>query len=146
MGKNKKQNFRKQWRTLTELGQEFGMSAVKFGNTLKEHGLREKTGEPSSIAEGYFEKITPNEGKVYYLWHCQKVSEYLMSKGVQKLGVSTKEASKMTEARKLARSYVEAKKLDDEGSKLGYMMFCDMIDEIKSVGLDIEMELDCICQ
>ncbi len=28
----------------------------------------------------------------------------------------------MTEARKLARSYMEAQQLDDEGSKLGYIM------------------------
>jgi hypothetical protein len=46
----KKNNFRKTWRTLTELGQEFGVSAVKFGNLLKQHGLREKDGESTQIA------------------------------------------------------------------------------------------------
>ncbi|WP_339381483.1 hypothetical protein [Brasilonema bromeliae] len=59
----KKNNFRKVWKTLTELGQEFGVSAVKFGNLLKQYGLREKDGEPSQMAKdgGFFEKITPNE-------------------------------------------------------------------------------------
>lgn len=42
----------------------------------------------------------------------------------------------MTEARKLARSYLEAMKLDDEGSKLGYLMVAEMIDDIKAVGLE----------
>ena len=69
MGKNK--NFRKEWRTLTELGQEFGMSAVKFGNLLKQHELREKSGEPSQAAheDGFVQKISPKDGKPYFLWH-----------------------------------------------------------------------------
>ncbi len=134
----KKNNFRKTWKTLTELGQEFGVSAVKFGNLLKQHGLREKDGEPSQLAKegSFFEQITPKQGKPYYLWHRQKTSEYLVSQGVVKSGVSAKEAEKMTEARKLARSYMEAQKLDNEGSKLGYMMLCEMVDDIKKVGLE----------
>lgn len=134
----KKNNFRKVWKTLTELGQEFGVSAIKFGNLLKQYGLRQKDGEPTQMAKdgGFFEKITPTEGKPYYLWHRQKTSDYLISKGVAKKGVSAKDAEKMTEARKLARSYMEALKLDDEGSKLGYMMISEMVDDIKKVGLE----------
>jgi hypothetical protein len=134
----KKNNFRKTWKTLTELGQEFGVSAIKFGNLLKQHGLREKDGEPSQIAKdgGFFEKITPNEGKSYYLWHREKTAEYLVSQGVTKNGISAKETEIMTEARKLARSYMEAQKLDDEGSKLGYMMLSEMVGDIKKVGLE----------
>lgn len=133
-----KNNFRKVWKTLTELGQEFGVSAVKFGNLLKQHGLREKDGEPSQMAKdgGFFEKITPNEGKAYYLWHREKTSEYLIAQGVAKNGVSAKDALMMTEARKLASSYMEAEKLDDEGSKLGYIMLSEMVDDIKKVGLE----------
>jgi hypothetical protein len=133
----KKNNFRKVWKTLTELGQEFGVSAVKFGNLLKQYGLREKDGEPSQMAKdgGLFEKITPNEGKPYYLWHREKTSEYLISQGVAKNGVSAKDAEMMTEARKLARSYMEAQQLDDEGSKLGYIMFSEMVDDINKVSL-----------
>ena len=134
----KKNNFRKPWKTLTELGQEFGVSAVKFGNLLKQHGLREKDGEPTQLAKdgAFFEKITPKQGKLYYLWHRDKTSEYLVSQGVIKNGVSGKEAEIMTQARKLARSYIEAQKLDDEGSKLGYIMFSEMVDDIKKVGLE----------
>jgi hypothetical protein len=139
VGKKKKQGYRKNWRTLTELGQEFGVTAIKFGNLLKQHGLREKSGEPTAAAKdgGYFEKIEPKQGSPYYLWHRERVSEYLISKGVQKAGVSTAEASKMTEARKLARSYIEAQELDNEGSKLGHMMLAEMVGDIKKVGLDI---------
>lgn len=133
-----KKNFRKTWKTLTELGQEFGVSAIKFGNLLKQHGLREKDGSPSSIAKegGYFEEIIPKEGKPYYLWHREKTVNYLVEQGLEKKGVSAKEAELMTEARKIARSYMEALKLDEEGSKIGYWMFEELVPDIKKIGLE----------
>ncbi|MUH00232.1 hypothetical protein F7734_51375 [Scytonema sp. UIC 10036] len=136
---SKKNNFRKTWRTLTEIGQEFGVSAVKFGNILKQHGLREKDGEPTQKAKdgGFFEKIVPNDGKAYYLWHRDKTVEFLVNQGVEKSGISAKEASKTTEARKLARAWMEAQQLDDEGSKLGYLMACELEPEIKQMGVEL---------
>lgn len=136
---SKKNNFRRTWRTLTELGQEFDISALKLGNLLKQHGLREKGGEPTQRAKdgGFFEEIVPNEGKPYYLWHRDKTVEFLTNQGVEKNGVSAKEATKTTEARKLARAWIEAQRLDDEGSKLGYMMACELEPEIKSIGVDL---------
>ena len=130
--------FRKTWRSLTELGQEFGVSAVKFGKLLKQHGLKEEDGEPSQTAkEGeFFKKITPKKGKPYYLWHRDKTVEYLTSLGVNKLGVSEDEAMLNTEARKLARSYLEARKLDDEGSESGFIWFCESKRDIKKIGLE----------
>lgn len=136
---SKKNSFRKTWRTLTELGQEFDISALKLGNLLKQHGLREKSGEPTQRAKdgGFFEKIVPNEGKPYYLWHRDQTVEFLISQGVEKNGVSTREATKTTEARKLAREWIEAQRLDDEGSKLGYMMAYELEPEIKRIGVDL---------
>ncbi|KYC36237.1 hypothetical protein WA1_41665 [Scytonema hofmannii PCC 7110] len=136
---SKRKNFRKTWRTLTEIGQEFGVSAVKFGNLLKQYGLREKDGEPTQTAKdnGFFEKLVPNDGKAYYLWHRDKTVEFLVSQGVEKSGISAKEASKTTEARKLAREWIEAQRLDDEGSKLGYFMACELEPEIKKIGVDL---------
>ncbi len=60
----------------------------------------------------------------------------MISLGVNKSGGSEKEATLETEARKLAKSYLEAQKLDDEGSKLGYMMFDELTSDIRKVGLD----------
>jgi hypothetical protein len=135
---SKKNNFRKTWRTLTELGQEFGVSAVKFGNLLKQHSLRDKDGEPTQFAKdgNFFEKIVPNEGKPYYLWHHEKTVNYLLQAGVEKKGVSAKEATLNTEARKIAKEYLEAQKLDEEGAKLGYLMLCELVPEIKKIGLE----------
>jgi len=35
----KREEFRNFYRTITELGVQYGMSAVKFGKVLKEYGL-----------------------------------------------------------------------------------------------------------
>lgn len=136
---SKKKGFRKEWRTLTELGQEFGISAVKFGNLLKQHDLREKSGEPTRFARenGFVQEINPKDSKSYFLWHQKKTSDRLVALGVEKFGVSAKEASKMTEARKLAREYLDALKLDDDGSKMGYIMFQEIMPEVKKIGVEI---------
>ncbi|NJM70217.1 MAG: hypothetical protein HC862_08285 [Scytonema sp. RU_4_4] len=135
MGKKSQKNFRSEWRTLTELGSEFGKSAVAFGKMLKEHGLRDSNGEPTETANGLFQKIVPNEGKPYYLWNHNGIVSFFESKGIHPVAHSS-DPLKDTEARKLARSYMEAQKLDDEGSKLGYLMLCELVDDIKKVGLD----------
>ncbi|NEO31397.1 MAG: hypothetical protein F6K36_13370 [Symploca sp. SIO3C6] len=135
MGKNKK-SFRSQWQTLTELGTQYGISARKFGSLLKEHGLREQSsGIPTPLAEGMYQEITPKNGKPYILWGRTQVIDYLKSKGINPI-VSNKEAIKDTEARKLARNYLEAQKLGEEGSKLGYLMFQEMSGEIRKIGLE----------
>jgi hypothetical protein len=41
-----------------------------------------------------------------------------------------------TEARSIARSYIEAQKLDEAGDKLGYLMFAELVPEIKKIGLE----------
>ncbi|MDF5723856.1 MAG: hypothetical protein PUP91_26015 [Rhizonema sp. PD37] len=134
-----KKSFRKTWRTLTELGKEFGVSAVKFGNLLKKYGLRENDGEPTqkAITGGFFNKIVPNEGKPYYLWHRDKTVQFLQTHGVEKKGLSSQEAVKTTQARKLAREWIEAQRLDDEGSKLGYIIATELEPEIKRIGVDL---------
>jgi len=133
---SKKNNFRKTWRTLTELGQEFGVSAIKFGKILKEHGLREEYGEPTQLSKNgeFVHEIIPKGGKSYFLWHRKNTSEYLISKGVEKSKLTNQDP--LIEGLKLARSYIEAQKLDQEGDKLGYLMFSEMVSEIKKIGLN----------
>ncbi len=135
MGNKSKKNFRSEWRTLTELGAEFGKSAIAFGKILKENGLRDAEGTPTEAANGLFQKIEPNQGKLYYLWNHKGVVSFLQSKGISPVN-NASDPLKDTEARKLARQYLEAQKLDDEGSKLGYMMFCEMVGDIRKIGLD----------
>lgn len=106
MSNKSKKNFRSEWRTLTELGTEFGKSAIAFGKILKENGLRDAEGLPTEAANGLFQKIEPNQGKPYYLWNHQEVVNFLQSKGINPVN-NAADALKDTEARKLAREYIE---------------------------------------
>lgn len=136
MSKNK--NFRQEWRSLTEIGDRFGISARKLGSLLKKHGIREEDGKPSekAISEGFSHHVQPKQGHSYYLWHGQKVAKFLEQEGVAKNGVSAREATLNTEARKLAREYMEALELDEQGDKFGYLLFTELRPEIKKVGLE----------
>lgn len=132
--------FRNKWKTLTELGTLYGVSARKFGSMLKEHGLRNKDGSPSEIAEGFFHTVEPKNGHSYILWGKHQVTEYLARKGVEKT-VSNEDASKRNKARNLVKSYLEAQRLDDEGCKTGHWLFCDLVPDIKKVGLELFNEV-----
>lgn len=46
-------------------------------------------------------------------------------------------ATRTTEARKLVRVWIEVQRPDDKGSKLGYMMACELEPEIKRVEVDL---------
>lgn len=80
ISKKSKKNFRSEWRTLTELGAEFGKSAIAFGKILKENALRDAEGTPTEVASGLFQKIEPNQGKPYYLWNHQGVVSFIPGK------------------------------------------------------------------
>ena len=63
----KKQNFRKTWKTITELSKIFGISNVKFGKVIKEYKLRQESGEPTifAIDNEYCYKVEPKDKPFY---------------------------------------------------------------------------------
>lgn len=135
----KKKSFRSTWQTLTEIGQQFGISAVKTGKLLKEFELRLDSGEPAQIAvdDDLCHIVETNGQKPYWLWHGGKIGKIFEQKGIQRSAVSAKEARKTTEARKLARSWMEAQAMLDQGDdKVGFMLADSIMEEIPAVGVD----------
>ena len=69
----------------TELGQLYGMSAIKIGKILKSQGLRELDGEPTQWAkiEGYVEKRYLEDRPFihYWAWHFDKTAQALEEAG-----------------------------------------------------------------
>lgn len=131
----KKENFRNEWKTLTELGDLFGLSARKLGILLKDHGIRNKDGSPSVLCmEKHFSHLVEPKGySSYWLWN-KKIKDYLIENGVKltENAISEKESSRKTEIRKLARDYIEAQELSDDGQdKMRYFIFDDLNDTIK---------------
>lgn len=83
-----------------------------------------------------YQTIEPKSGHPYILWGKSQVVAFLADKGVEQT-VSNESANAKNKARKLAKAYLEAQQLDDAGDKTGYWMFCELVPDIKKVGLEV---------
>jgi hypothetical protein len=80
-------NFKQTYTNLTDLGKQFGLSAVAIGKKLKELGLRQADGTPDPRAlEDGTAKFTPlADGTPHYMWNRHKVAELVEYAGLQRL-------------------------------------------------------------
>ncbi len=115
----KNKRFRDIWINQSGLGKEFNMSAIAMGKKLKELGLREANGTPTSKAldEGYCTPTPLKDGTPFFLWHREKVRTLLQTNGLQSL------SEHEMHCRELAEQLIEAERLFDQGQdKIAYMM------------------------
>lgn len=77
--KHFRETFRTTWLTLSEIGQQFNLSAIKTGKILVEMGLRDPDRLPSDFAlvNGYCWQVDESRynGEPYYLWHAEKTTQ-----------------------------------------------------------------------
>ena len=87
MGKKNKQKFADMWSNLTNLGKEYGFSAIKMGKKLKELGLRNEEGKPTekALSEGFAKSTPLKDGTPFYMWHKFKIAELMRENDVKKL-------------------------------------------------------------
>lgn len=66
-----KKGFKKIWKTQTELGQQFGISAIAVGKILKKHHLKNEENIPTNkaIEEQYVHTVEDSQGNTFYLWN-----------------------------------------------------------------------------
>ena len=79
----KKKKFRNTWNNQTELGKHFGISAVKVGKILTEHGLKDsktKQATQKALDEGYAKSTPLKDGTPHYLWNIDKIRAILAEK------------------------------------------------------------------
>lgn len=139
----KKQNFRKTWKTITELSKIFGISNVKFGKVLKEYKLRQESGEPTifAIDNEYCYKVEPKDKPFYWLWNI-KVKDYLIKEGFKQneTAISIKELNYSNKIKELVKQFFKADKMIEEGNdKLGFMCMDEIHGEIKDLKLTDEI-------
>ncbi len=68
--------------TLTQIGSLYGVTRNKVGGWLREAGLRDRRGNPTS--EGLMmtlERPTPNGRRTFYVWHLRETIAVLDSLG-----------------------------------------------------------------
>ena len=92
--KQRSPRFRDIWVSQTELGRNFGISAVAVGKKLAELGLRNEQKEPSELAqrEEYCRFTPMRDGTPFYLWNKAKVAELFRQSGMLQLSKEEIEA------------------------------------------------------
>ena len=103
MGKKEQQKFTDVWANQTNLGKQFGLSAIAMGKKLKELGLRGEDGNPTglALAGGYCTSTPLKDGTPFFMWNRQQVEELMQAHGYQRLDPQE------VKARELADSWVQ---------------------------------------
>jgi hypothetical protein len=87
-------------------------------------------------------KVTPKNGRCYFLYHIIKTRDFLERNGFEsETSLSRKETDRKLKAKKLGDRIVEAQTLADNGKdKMAFMMIKGVEDEIKAENLYAEVE------
>ncbi len=103
MGKKGHQKFADLWANQTNLGKQFGLSAIAMGKKLKELGLRGEDGNPTvqALIEGYCTPTPLKDGTPFFMWNRLQVEELMQAHGYQRLD------PREVKARELADSWVQ---------------------------------------
>ena len=106
VGKKGHQKFTDVWVNQTNLGKQFGLSAIAIGKKLKELGLRAEDGKPTeqALADGYCKSTPLKDGTPFFMWNRQKVEEVMWAHGHERLDPQE------VKARELADDWVQVHK------------------------------------
>jgi hypothetical protein len=122
----KKKKWEKIWVNQSELGREFGLSAVMLGRKMTEIGLR-KNRQPTQHAfdDGLVVAAPLANGTPNFRWHKQKTIAVLVAAGLTRQSADdVREAEFDAEAKEIAR-YVLRMESSPDGidQKLAYLMW-----------------------
>lgn len=119
--------FRDMWTNQTELGKRFGISAIKVGKILIQHGLKDpntKDATKKALEEQYAQFTPLKDGTHHYLWNIQKLQTLLGETQVPLDEV----AYWVNEVKRILK---EADRLAEEGQdKLAYLAYDFVYDEV----------------
>ena len=127
-----KNKFKQTWGTQTEIGRNFGFSAIKVGKLLKEWGLRDENGNPTekSQNENFCRKVEKKDGTLFYLWHKSKINQMLSNSGhLRKSQLAVEVTQYVNLIKKLNKEY------DEKGLKITYLEYQLVVNEIKEKGI-----------
>lgn len=135
-----KKKFREEWGNQTQLGKNFGISAIKVGKILAEHNLRDSTSKVATkkaLDEGYA-KFTPlKDGTPHYMWNIKKIQALLSQKyePLDQVDYWVNEVKKILQ---------EADHLFEKGEDKYACILCDFAyDEVpKSIRLEVKQKIE----
>jgi hypothetical protein len=128
MSKKKGKNrWAKVWVSQTELGQEFGLSAVAVGKHLAALGLKDgPDASATALAKGFAVAAPLRNGIKNYRWNRERCIAALSEAGLQRLDQhAVREAKLDAEARSIVR---EIERLFDDGEDKMATLYWDSLD------------------
>lgn len=111
----RKKSKKSKFGNLTQIGERFGLSAIKVGEKMKEMGLREAEGQPSAAAlKSGLAIATPlSNGIEAFKWHKSGLFNTLVQTGMKPVSPFEKTINSCTGM--IAKSMREGKRLESEG-------------------------------
>ena len=76
MGEEK---FRNKWKSQTDIGKYFGLSAIAVGKILIEHGLKNKATKlatEKAIKQYYAVEKALKDGTIFFMWNFKKMQTH----------------------------------------------------------------------
>jgi hypothetical protein len=125
--KRGKNRWAKVWVSQTELGQEFGLSAVAVGKHLSALGLKDGSdASGTALANGFAVAAPLRNGIMNYRWNRERCIAALSEAGLQRLDhQAVREAKLDAEARSIVR---EIERLLDDGEDKMATLYWDTLD------------------
>lgn len=123
MSRKHKRKFNDIWANQTNIGKLFGLSAIKVGEKLIEHGLKDKTTKKATdkALEGGFAKETPlKDGTYFCMWNKHQI-KLILSQEVKPL---------TTEQRWINEVLTRKKAIDVEYNTGSDKLACLMMDSV----------------
>jgi len=137
----RKNNFAKKYRSLTDLGGLFNMSAIAVGKKLIEFGVRNTDGSPTekSLEEGLAVSTPLKNGTPHFRWHFHRCRELLIQNGIK--------PDQSHKIRKTLKSMLSLYKSEamETGGGLEYKFAINEFFELAE-SLPVQSELDNICR
>ena len=127
MSRKNKRKFTDIWANQTDIGKLFGLSAIKVGTKLIEHGLKDKVTKKATdkAIEGGYAKETPlKDGTYFCMWNKQNIKS-ILSQDIKPL---TAEQQWVNEV--LTRKKAIDVEYDTGSDKLACLMMDSIFDDI----------------
>jgi hypothetical protein len=132
--------FNQIWTNQTELGEQFGLSAINIGKILIEHGLKDPQSNQATsraIQEGFAKSTPLKNGTSFFMWHRQKVKGLISQKHVSLNAVDFW-------VHKVRNCILEANKLWEEGQDkmASLIMDCAYEEVPKNIRKEVEAKVE----
>lgn len=127
----KKNKFKMIWKTQSEIGVVFGISAIAVGKHLTNLGLKDGNPTELAISSGFVHKVTDKRGQDFFMWNLSKVKDIFAEK--LQLTPKSKESQQLSKWVKEYKKIIKEDKLGNE--KISIFALEELTQEVEGHGM-----------